>query len=170
MDTSIADPLRKRSVVILGGGTAGWMTAACIAKVFGREALSITLVESEEVGTVGVGEATIPMINLFNNLLGITEADLVRETEATFKLGIEFVNWKRIGESYIHPFGDYGVTMEGINFYHFWLRLAAQENARDYGQFNLETLAIRLARMATLKRATCGHLKTGQSSQQIFDV
>ena len=136
----------KYRVVILGGGTAGWMTAACIAKVFGRDALSITLIESEEVGTVGVGEATIPMINLFNNLLGITEADLVRETEATFKLGIEFVNWKRMGESYIHPFGDYGVTMEGINFYHFWLRLAAQENARDYGQFNLETLAIRLGR------------------------
>ncbi len=136
----------KTRVVILGGGTAGWMTAACIAKVFGRDALSITLVESEDIGTVGVGEATIPMINLFNNLLGITEADLVRETEATFKLGIEFVNWKRMGESYIHPFGDYGVTMEGINFYHFWLRLAAQENARDYGQFNMETLAIRLGR------------------------
>lgn len=136
----------KQRVVVLGGGTAGWMAAACIAKVYGQEALSVTLVEAEDIGTVGVGEATIPMINLFNNLLGVSEADLVRETEATFKLGIEFVNWKRIGESYIHPFGDYGVAMEGINFYHFWLRLAAQENARDYGQFNLETLAIRLGR------------------------
>ena len=146
MTSPTVPSMGKYRVVILGGGTAGWMAAACIAKVFGRDALSITLVESEDIGTVGVGEATIPMINLFNNLLGITEADLVRETEATFKLGIEFVDWKRVGESYIHPFGDYGVTMEGINFYHFWLRLAAQEGARDYGQFNMETLAIRLGR------------------------
>ncbi len=149
----------KQRVVILGGGTAGWMAAACMAKVFGSGALSITLIESEDIGTVGVGEATIPMINLFNTLLGVTEADLIRETEATFKLGIEFVNWKQVGESYIHPFGDYGVAMEGINFYHFWLRLAAQEKAKDYGLFNLETQAIRSGR--------CGPSRTDNPQIQL---
>lgn len=136
----------RRRVVILGGGTAGWMAAACLAKVYGPDNLSVVLVESAEIGTVGVGEATIPMISLFNTILGVDEADLVRETEATFKLGIAFHDWTRIGHSYLHPFGAYGVNMEGINFYHYWLRLAAQEGARDYGQFNMETLAIRAGR------------------------
>ncbi|MFT4077422.1 MAG: tryptophan 7-halogenase [Asticcacaulis sp.] len=138
-------PFHKQKVVILGGGTAGWMAAACLAKVYGGH-LDITLVESAEIGTVGVGEATIPMINLFNSILGIDEADLIRETEATFKLGIEFVDWLRPGHSYLHPFGAYGVNMEGIGFHHYWLRLANQEGARDYGQFNMETLAVRSGR------------------------
>lgn len=136
---------KMQRVVILGGGTAGWMAAACLSKIYGGN-LSVTLVESAEIGIVGVGEATIPMINLFNSILGIDEADLVRETEATFKLGIEFVDWTRIGHSYLHPFGAYGVNMEGISFYHYWLRLARHEGAKDYGQFNLETLAIRQGR------------------------
>jgi tryptophan halogenase len=136
---------RLQRVVILGGGTAGWMAGACLAKVYG-ESLSVTLVESAEIGTVGVGESTIPMINLFNSILGIDEADLIRETEATFKLGIEFVDWTRLGHSYLHPFGAYGVNMEGIGFHHYWLRLAAHEGAKDYGQFNMETLAIRSGR------------------------
>ena len=138
----MTDPSAKQRVVILGGGTAGWMAAACLAKVYG-DALSVTLVESAEIGTVGVGEATIPMINLFNTILGVDEADLIRETEATFKLGIEFVDWTEIGSRYLHPFGHYGVNMEGIGFYHYWLRLASHEGAKDYGQFNMETLAIR---------------------------
>jgi len=133
-------------VVILGGGTAGWMAAACLAKIYGHGSISVTLVESAEIGTVGVGEATIPMINLFNAILGIDEADLVRETQATFKLGIEFVDWRRLGHSYLHPFGHYGVTMEGIGFHHYWLRLAAHEGSKDYGQFNMETQAIRSGR------------------------
>ena len=136
---------QMQRVVILGGGTAGWMAAACLSKVYGGK-LSVTLVESAEIGTVGVGEATIPMINLFNSILGIDEADLIRETEATFKLGIEFTDWTRLGHSYLHPFGAYGVNMEGISFYHYWLRLAQHEGAKDYGQFNMETLAIRQGR------------------------
>ncbi len=136
---------KMQKVVILGGGTAGWMAAACLAKVYGK-AVSVTLVESAEIGTVGVGEATIPMINLFNSILGIDEADLIRETEATIKLGIEFTDWTRLGHSYLHPFGAYGINMEGIGFHHYWLRLAAQEGAQDYGQFNMETLAIRSGR------------------------
>ncbi|MDI7775744.1 tryptophan 7-halogenase [Asticcacaulis sp. EMRT-3] len=139
-------PAEPQNVVILGGGTAGWMAAACLAKVFGRDNLSVTLVESDAIGTVGVGEATIPMINLFNHILGIDESDLIRETDATFKLGIEFADWHQIGHSYLHPFGAYGINMEGIGFHHYWLRLAQHEGAKDYGQFNMETLALRAGR------------------------
>ncbi|MGN6423547.1 MAG: tryptophan halogenase family protein [Asticcacaulis sp.] len=132
-------------VVILGGGTAGWMAAACLARVYGRT-LDVTLVESEAIGAVGVGEATIPMINLFHQILGVSESDLVREADATFKLGIEFADWLRPGHAYLHPFGAYGVNMEGLGFHHYWLRLAAQQKAQDYGLFNMETLAIRSGR------------------------
>ena len=115
------EPIRK--IVIVGGGTAGWMAAAAISKVLGGfPGLSIQLVESEAIGTVGVGEATTPQILAFNNMLEIDENEFVRETHATYKLGIQFVDWLRPGHSYIHPFGKYGLDMLGIEFHHFWLR------------------------------------------------
>lgn len=116
-----AGPVTK--VVIVGGGSSGWMAAAALSHVMGKQpGFSITLVESEAIGTVGVGEATIPQIIGFNRMLGLDEMQFMRETRATYKLGIEFVDWLRPGHSYVHPFGTYGLDMLGIEFQHFWIR------------------------------------------------
>ncbi len=132
-----------RKIVILGGGTAGWMVASGLSRLIRDKSVKIELVESETIGTVGVGEATIPHIVYYNRLLGLQEDDFVRKTNATFKLGIEFVNWGRIGESYIHSFGPYGVPMEGIHFHHFWLRHRQGNNAPHIDDYNLQILAAR---------------------------
>ncbi|MEO0368800.1 MAG: tryptophan halogenase family protein, partial [Pseudomonadota bacterium] len=108
-------------VVIVGGGTGGWMAAAALSKVMGA-VCNITLVESEQIGTVGVGEATIPGIRLFNNLLGIDEDEFLRETQGTIKLGIEFKNWGDVGESYLHAFGSMGLDLGMAKFYQYWFR------------------------------------------------
>ena len=108
-------------IVIVGGGSAGWMSAAALAQALGRTC-AITLVESEEIGTVGVGEATIPPVRHFNARLGIDEATFLRETGGTFKLGIQFVDWLRRGQSYFHPFGQYGAEFDQVPFYQYWMR------------------------------------------------
>jgi tryptophan halogenase len=109
-------------IVILGGGTAGWMTAAGLRRQLKPEHYSITLIESDEIGTVGVGEATLPHIKLFNDALGLNEAEFMRATHATFKLGIQFRDWGQPGESYMHPFGAFGEPWRGVEFQHQWLK------------------------------------------------
>jgi len=113
-------PPRTR-VVILGGGTAGWMTAAALINQLGK-ACDITLIESEEIGIVGVGEATLPHIRFFVESLGLDEADFMKATHATFKLGIDFHDFGRIGSHYLHPFGSFGAPLGGVPFHHYWLR------------------------------------------------
>ncbi|MBV7260346.1 tryptophan halogenase family protein [Erythrobacter crassostreae] len=130
-----------KSVVIAGGGTAGWMTAAALAKTLGGAGVSVTLVESEAIATVGVGEATIPAITKFNQRLGIDEHDFMRATQATYKLGIEFADWGALGESYFHPFGRYGFDLEAVEFHQHWARLRSLGDAHGLEDYSLNTLA-----------------------------
>ncbi|MEO0696872.1 MAG: tryptophan halogenase family protein [Pseudomonadota bacterium] len=110
-----------KKIVIVGGGSAGWMTAAALSDSLGKEC-DITLIESEMIGTVGVGEATIPPIRHFNHRLGIDEATFIKETSGSYKLGIQFVDWTRKDHSYFHPFGQHGAEFDFVPFYHFWMR------------------------------------------------
>ncbi|RPF70936.1 tryptophan halogenase family protein [Aurantiacibacter spongiae] len=134
------DPISR--IVIVGGGTAGWMAAAAISRIMGElPDLTITLIESDAIGTVGVGEATIPQLIGFNKLLGVDEREFVRETHATYKLGIEFVDWLRLGHSYVHPFGSYGIDMKGIEFHQFWLRGRALGEAAELDDYSIAVAA-----------------------------
>ena len=137
-------------VVIAGGGTAGWMTAAALSRLVGRP-LKITLVESEEIGTVGVGEATIPTLLTINRLLNIPEPEFIRETRGTFKLGIQFENWRHDGHRYIHSFGDTGRGCWAGGFQHFWLRGQREGIASDYGDYCPELKAAEENRFGILK-------------------
>ena len=123
MTSSAQAPRPVRPVAIIGGGTAGWIAAAALSKLMGRT-LDIRLIESESIGTVGVGEATIPQIRRLNGVLGLDEAEFIRETKGTFKLGIEFNNWGHLGESYLHTFGDAGINLQSVPFHHYYLRHA----------------------------------------------
>ena len=131
-------------IVIIGGGTAGWMTAAGLVRQLPAADYRITLVESDEIGTVGVGEATLPHIKLFNDMLGLDEAQFMRETRATFKLGIEFRDWDQPGDRYIHPFGAFGEPWGGVEFQHHWLRARAE--GRDVAPFQDYSYAVAAAR------------------------
>jgi len=126
--------------VIVGGGTAGWMTAAALSKVLTRD-YTITLIESEEIGTVGVGEGTIPMIKLYNSALELDEAQFVRDTKGSFKLGIHFVDWARKGDSYFHGFGKIGQDRGLVSFYQYWLKLNQAGLAAPLDDYSINTVA-----------------------------
>ena len=130
-----------KSILIVGGGTAGWMTAAALSRTLDTNRVSITLIESESVGTVGVGEATIPNILTFNHMLGLDEREFMSATQATMKLGIEFIDWGQKGEAYMHPFGSHGADMEGLPFHQFWNRLRAAGSNRPIEDYCISAVA-----------------------------
>lgn len=123
-------------VVIVGGGTAGWIAAAALSKLIGP-AVAITLIESDDIGTIGVGEATIPQLRRLNAVLDIDENAFVRATKGTFKLGIEFNNWGAVGERYLHTFGDAGINVANLHFHHYWLRYRAEGGTQSLWDFSL---------------------------------
>src|SRR5438270_11798564 len=128
-------PIKR--VVIAAGGTAGWIAAFALAKQLGP-LIEVTLVESDEIGTVGVGESVIPTARTFHDYMGIDEADFVRSTGSTFKLGISFEDWAREGDRYIHSFGTIGRSTWMVDFHHFWLRARELGVAADIGAYCLE--------------------------------
>jgi tryptophan halogenase len=131
---------RLKSIVIVGGGTAGWMAAAALSRTIGFP-VSIQLIESEDIGTVGVGEATVPHLRAFNESLGLDEVEFVRAVRGTFKLGIQFVDWGRIGDRYVHGFGTIGHDYRSLPFHQYWLKLHHQGIASDLGDYSLNTAA-----------------------------
>ncbi|RYD19258.1 MAG: tryptophan halogenase, partial [Lysobacteraceae bacterium] len=130
-----------KNIVIVGGGTAGWMTAAALSSLLEPRDVTITVVESDTIGTVGVGEATIPDILAFNQMLGIDEAEFMAATDATFKLGIEFVGWGRADSRYFHPFGQHGADMRGIDFHQYWMRSRLDGNPAPIDTYSLCAVA-----------------------------
>jgi tryptophan halogenase len=141
----------QRRIVVIGGGTAGWMTAAALAR-FCLPGMSVTLVESDEIGIVGVGEATIPTISLFNHSLGIDEAEFLAATGGTYKLGIAFDGWGKPDEAYVHAFGLVGSALGVVPFHHYWLRGRKLGIAKQLGHYILHTIAIAGNRFAHVER------------------
>jgi len=132
-----------KSIIIAGGGTAGWMAAAKLSRHFAKTDIKITVVESSAIGTVGVGEATIPTLRRFYQALGMKDMDVMRKTSATVKLGIEFKNWHQPNTSFIHPFGLFGHEANGIRFHHYWLKL---QQLGEQSKLEQYSLGIALAR------------------------
>jgi tryptophan halogenase len=139
----MADPL---VIVIVGGGTAGWMTAAALASATDRRLCHVMLIESDEIGSVGVGEATLPQMKDYNDYVGILEADMMAQTNASFKLGIEFRDWGYSGSSYIHPFGTFGRPIGGVDFLHHWVRTKQEAEVEPIEAYSYAIQACRNAR------------------------
>jgi tryptophan halogenase len=137
-----------RSIVILGGGTAGWMTAAALSKALEHMGTAITLIESDQIGTIGVGEATIPTIHWFNQILGLDEQAFMAATMATYKLGIEFVGWNGQDSAYLHPFGTFGPPGDGVMFLHRLVRGWRDGLERGFEDYSLTAQAARAGRFA----------------------
>jgi tryptophan 7-halogenase len=143
--------LRIRRVVIVGGGTAGWMAAAVLSRAMG-DTLDIHVVESDAIGTVGVGESTIPQIRNVNHFLGIDEDAMLRATSGSFKLAIQYNDWVRPGHSYLHAFGDVGLPLGPLPFQQYWLRRNAESGAEDLSAYSLGAAAAKACRMARMDR------------------
>lgn len=139
-----------RTVVVVGGGTAGWMSAALLKRVLADQ-IEVELVESDAIGIVGVGEATIPPIQLFNNVLGLDEAEFLRETKASIKLAIKFENWRKQGEGYFHTFGAPGRSQAFCHFHHFWIRAQQAGHTSDLWGYDLNYLCAEAGKFAKLK-------------------
>ncbi|MCM8730615.1 tryptophan 7-halogenase [Hephaestia sp. MAHUQ-44] len=144
--TGMPAPIER--LVIVGGGTAGWMAAAAFSRFLNNGHTKITLIESAEIGTIGVGEATIPPILTFNKMLGINENEFIAATQGTFKAGIEFVNWGAIGERYVHPFGFHGREIHGVAFHQLYLRARSRRPMPPISEWSMSGAAIRLGRFA----------------------
>src|SRR5690348_8308290 len=166
-----------RRLVIVGGGTAGWLTAALLSRALGSQ-LEIRLIESAEIGTVGVGEATIPQIRHINTFLGLDEDDMLRFTHGTFKLGVQLNNWARQGDSYLHAFGDIGLKPGLIPFHHYWLRSRGRPGAQSLWAYSLNAAAAatnRFARLDTVPNSPIGgiryayHFDAARYSQYLRD-
>ncbi len=137
--------MQINEIVIVGGGTSGWMTAAALSNQFEhllkKQSISITLIESDDIGTVGVGEATLPHLRFFNQKLGIDEREFMSATKATYKLGIEFCHWAQLGDCYMHAFGEYGKRHQNIEFHQWWLRAKDLMLAKDITQYSMAAIA-----------------------------
>jgi tryptophan halogenase len=147
MQDGLMDQHAIRKVIIVGGGTAGWMAAAGLSTLL-DEAVEIVLIESDEIGTVGVGEATIPPLIAFNNMIGVNEDEFLAACQGTFKLGIEFVDWGAVGERYFHPFGPHGQDFSGVHFHQLYLREAQQRPLQDIREWSMSAVAAELGRFA----------------------
>ncbi len=158
-----------RTIVIVGGGTAGWMTASALAKALEGKC-AISLVESDEIGIIGVGEATIPHIGEFNRALEIDEDAFMRATQATFKLGIEFVNWGAIGDRYIHGFGFVGQATQALPFHHFWLRMRRAGRAGPLEAYSINTAAPQQAKFMRARKDMPGSPAADISHAFHFDA
>jgi tryptophan 7-halogenase len=134
-NTAMSNPSVKK-ILIVGGGSAGWMTAASLANSLGGSC-QVELVESDAIGVIGVGEATIPPIKIFNQKLGIDENAFLRATQGTFKLGIEFVNWGKQGHRYFHPFGEYGAPFDAVQLHHYWLQARARGDTTSLDEYSM---------------------------------
>ncbi|ALL12940.1 tryptophan halogenase family protein [Caulobacter henricii] len=147
-----------KSLTIVGGGTAGWMSAAMLSRALGST-VAITVVESDEIGTVGVGEATIPAIKLLNGFLGLDENDFLAATHGTIKLGIEFVDWHTVGQSYLHAFGPVGRPLGMAAFHHYWNRRRLQGHDESLWDYSLNARAARAGKFDRLQQAGGGYLE-----------